>query len=464
MSEVINSENLNAESYKDISNKKIKFPTMIAICIGLVVAQGVMISATQGIGFGGMGFIAAMIAALIISQFNAMSFAELSLMFPKEGTLATYTQKAIGHFPAIVSVFSGYVAVGILALPVEMFLVDALLGELFAGALPERLMPVLLLTVLTITNLIGVDVFARVQNFFASILVCTLLLISVMAITGAFTPHPEITGTHVDWSFAGVLDGSFVGLIVLALWTLVGVEFICPMIQDVDQPEKNIPRAMHLSLFLIFGIFILFMIGASQYLDVETLTGSPIPYLDYAKGVFGQGGLLIATIMAIAATCSTLNTIFASVPKMLHGMAMEKQAFPQLKATNRFDAPWVGILMMALCTLAAYFLFSIDSLLLLVIAAATCWLLAYIIAHINVIVLRKRLPDHKRPYKTPFYPLPQILGILAMIYVALNNSPSPELTQMVYSIAGAILVFLSVVAGLWVKFYMKRGLFEPDMD
>ncbi len=57
---------------------------MMSICIGLVVAQGAMISTAQGVGFGAMTFLAAMVAALAISQCNAMSFAELSLMFLKK--------------------------------------------------------------------------------------------------------------------------------------------------------------------------------------------------------------------------------------------------------------------------------------------------------------------------------------------------------------------------------------------
>ena len=51
-----------------------------------------------------------------------------------------------------------------------------------------------------------------------------------------------------------------------------------------------------------------------------------------------------------------------------------------------------------------------------------------------------------------------------MLYVALNNSPAPEMTHMVYSITGGILLLLSIIAAVWVKFYMKRNLFEPDMD
>ena len=462
---ITDSDNVNMAA-KPAANKmtKLGLPTMMAICIGLVIVQGAMISALQGLGIGGMGFIAAMVVALILAQFNAMSFSELSLMFPQAGTLATYTQKAIGHFPAIVAVFAGYVVVAVLALPVEMFLVDAMLGELLPGVLPEKVVPMIILVIFTVTNLIGTDVFAKAQNFLAFVLVSALVLTGFVAITGASQPHPELVGTTVDWGFSGIMDGSFIGLVGLALWTMVGVEYICPMINEVKNPHKNIPRAMHLSLFMIFCIFLAFIYGASLFLNVESLVSSPLPFLDYANAVFGKGGLVIATIMALAATCSTMNTILAAVPRMLQGMAEQKQAFPQLKATNKHNAPWVGILMIAVLTTIPFLSLGIDSLIVLIIAATTSFLLAYSVAHINVMVLRKRMPNHPRPYRTPFFPVPQILGLIAMLFVALNNSPSPEMTQLVYSITGGILVVLSIIGALWVKFYMKRNLFEPDMS
>jgi len=441
---------------------KMGLPAMMAICIGLVIVQGAMISAMQGVGIGGTTFVFAMIAALIISQYNAMSFAELSLMFPQQGTLATYTQKAIGHFPAIVSVFAGYVVVACLAIPIELFLVDAMLGQLLPGLFPEKFAPIAIVVLLMITNLIGTDIFSKIQNVIAFILIAALLLIGLMAITGS--SHTEVVGTAVDWGFSGVTDGSFISLIALAMWLFVGAEYICPMINEVKNPVKNIPRAMHFSLFAIFGIFLAFIFGASLFLSTETLLGSPIPYLDYANAVFGDAGLFVATLMALAATCSTINTIFAALPRMLQGMAEHKQAFPQLKMVNRFNVPWVGIVMMAVFTMIPFLSLDIDSLIVLVIAATTSYLLAYIIAHIDVIVLRKRLPNHVRPYKTPFYPFPQIAGIIAMLYVMINNSPAPEMTQMIFSIAGGMLLLISLIAAFWVKFYMKRKLFEPDMD
>jgi len=462
MSDITITQSGTTATAHPLVDKKIGLLTMMAICIGLVIVQGAMISALQGLGLGGTAFIAAMVGALILAQFNAMSFAELSLMFPQEGTLATYTQKAIGHFPAIVSVFAGYVVVAILAIPVELFLVDAMVGELLPGMFPEKSVPLLIIIILAITNLVGADVFAKVQNLIAFVLVSALVLLGLVAMSSGSSN--ALAGTPVDWGFGGVMDGSFIGLIALAMWLFVGVEYICPMVNEVKDPVKNIPRAMHYSLFAIFGIFLAFVFGASLFLDTETLLGSPLPYLDYANAVFGDAGLLIATVMALAATCSTINTILAALPRMLHGMAEQKQAFPQLKALNRFNTPWVGIVMMAVLPMIPFLTLDIDSLIVLVISATTSYLLAYIISHIDVMVLRKRLPDHPRPYRTPFYPLPQIIGIIAMAYVIINNSPAPEMTQMIFSIAGGMLLLISVVAALWVKFYMKRGLFEPDMS
>ena len=322
----------------------IGFATMIAICIGVVVVQGSMVSALQGIGFGGAGFLAAAVVAFILAQCNALTFAELSLMFPRAGgTLGSYTEAALGHFPAIVAVYAGYVVVAMFGLSAELMLVDAVIAQLFPGLLPHTVVPLAILAVLAVLNILGTDVFARLQNLLTFAMVAALLLVGLTAVTGSANPAPAELAGAVQWNWDGILDGSFLGLVALAMWLLVGVEFICPLIQEVRDPERNVPRAMMLSLCLVFGIFLLFCWGASRYLALDTLTGSPLPYLDYVDAVFGKAGLIVATVMAVTATCSTVNTVLASVPRMLHGMAVNGQSFPQLKRLHpRFNTPWRG--------------------------------------------------------------------------------------------------------------------------
>ena len=440
------------------------FATMIAICIGVVVVQGSMVSALQGIGLAGLGFLAAFAVAFVLAQCNALSFSELSLMFPRAGTLGSYTEAALGPFPAIVAVYAGYVVVAMFGLSAELMLVDAVFAHLFPGLLPADVVPLGILAALTVLNILGTDMFARVQNVFTFAMVSALLLVGLSAVTGSVNPAPTELAGAVQWNWDGVLDGSFLGLVALAMWLLVGVEFICPLIEEVRRPERDVPRAMMLSLCITFAIFVVFCLGASRFLPVATLTGSPLPYLDYVDAVFGKAGLIIAMVMAATATCSTVNTVLAAVPRMLCGMAANRQSFPQLgKLHPRFNTPWVAILFMAVIIALPFLLLGQDSIVTLLIAASTSWLLAYIVAHLNVIVLRRRLPDHPRPFRTPFYPLPQLLGILGMGYVALHNSPSPEMTKTVYLLAGSVLLVIGVIAALWVKLVMKRGLFQAEL-
>ncbi|WP_243409077.1 APC family permease [Kushneria phyllosphaerae] len=443
----------------------IGFKTMIAICVGCVVVQGAMASALMGFGLGGVSFLAAMLVAAFFALCNAMSFSELSLMYPQAGTLATYTQKAIGHFPAIVSVFSGYVVVAMFGLSAELLLVDALLQTLFPSMLPPHLVPLLLLAALAMLNMLGTDVFARLQNVFTFAMIAAILLVGATALMQSPSPEVVRTAAGINWGVGGIVDGSFIGLVALAMWMFVGCEFICPMINDIRQPEKRIPRAMFLSLGVILVLFTLFCLGAGRYLSSETLTTSPLPYLDLVDGVFGKAGLILATVMGLTATCSTVNTVLASVPRMLSGMADNGQAFKIMgRMHSRFNTPWVGILFLALIVAIPFLLVKPDHIVILLVGASTSWLLAYIVAHIDVIVLRRRRPEHRRPYRTPFYPVPQVLGILGMAYVAANASPSPDMTPMVYTLLGVVLGMVSLIAFVWVKFKMKRGLFEPDMD
>ena len=66
-------------------------------------------------------------------------------------------------------------------------------------------------------------------------------------------------------------------------------------------------------------------------------------------------------------------------------------------------------------------------------------MLAYIITHINVIALRRRYPDAHRPFRTPFYPLPQLFGIAGMVFAIWHVSPSPEMTVPIFA-SGTILL------------------------
>src|SRR5680860_482423 len=80
----------------------IGLPAGIASAVGLVVAASTLVIKGQGIGIGGEGFLISMVIAMLIILFVMFSFAELSGIVPRAGSVNHYTQAALGPFMAIV--------------------------------------------------------------------------------------------------------------------------------------------------------------------------------------------------------------------------------------------------------------------------------------------------------------------------------------------------------------------------
>lgn len=436
--------------------------SLLAVAVGLVVSQGVMVLMLQGAGIAGLGFIIPLAIGYILALTYVASFSELSLMIPRAGSLSSYTEVSIGHFPAILAVFSGYIVVAMFALSAELLLLDFIIDKIYPGVFPPMSIGIGLLGVFTVLNLMGIDLFARLQSALAFIMVLVLLALGLSALGGVANPHTAGIELTSDWNPLGT--GVF-ALVALAIWGFVGAEFVCPLVEESKQPERNIPRSMSLGVTVIFVTIAIYCLGSLFYIPADQLAGSPLPHYDFAQAVFGEAGLTFLAIAAITATCSTVNTSLAAIPRMLYGMAQNGQAFPQFKKLSRTTkTPWVAVLFVAAITGLPMLIMGDDpdAIGLLLISAAIAWLLAYIITHVNVMVLRRRYPDLKRPYKTPFYPLPQIIGIAGMIYAVYYASPAPELSGQIFGAAGVVLGIVSVIGVFWVKLVMKKKLFEPE--
>ena len=435
-------------------------PSLFAIAVGVVVAQVVFVSILQGVGLGGGSFFVAIGIAFILTLCYVFTYSELALMLPKAGSISAYTEVAIGHVPAIIATIAGYLAPAIFALPAELFLLKAVLDKLY----PETFGQIgwIIIIVLALSNILGVDFFAKVQSLLAYIMLTALLVVGIAGFT-----HADSQGGSVAELWEGFKDVDFgvLSLTMLALWSFMALEFVCPMIEETKNPNKNLPRAMLLASVVLALIYTLIALAGYLTVPQAVLAGSDIPHAVLITELFGAWGKPVVAILAITATCSTMNTVLATIPRMLYGMAHNHQ-LPKLfmKVHPKTKTPWVGIVFVALLILVPTILLrgQQDIILILMISAATVWLVAYIIGHINLMVLRKRYPDFKRPFKSPWYPAPQLLGIVGMAYMILNNSPSPEMTLQVYMNAGLIVLIAFVYAGIWVSFKMKKGWFEPE--
>ncbi len=438
--------------------KGLPLPALVATAVGVVVVQSTMISMLNGAGIGHFNFLVAIAISALLALTYVLSFSELALMLPKSGSVSAYTQAALGPALAIIATLSGYVAVALLGIPAELILVDTLLGQVaprLVGLLHYPSLALLLLFCLL--NLRGIDLFARIQSALVAIMFIGLFLIGITGLSagGASLAAQPIT---LDAPLA-------VSLVALAFWGLVGLEFVCPMIADARDPSRNLPRAMMIGLGLIVLVYGVFCLAGMAILPDEKLTGAT-PHVDLALGIFGPTAKVAFAVLAILGSATLLNTVLASVSRMIQGMAQSGQLPALLARENSRGAPAWALVALAAAIAAVRTTLGMDasSILALTVAAAACWLVAYIIVHVDLIVLRLRLPQQARPFRSPLFPLPQLLGIFGMGYVFLNISPTPELAAPIYRNVAAMLGTTLAYSLVWTLFVMRHNPFRPDLE
>lgn len=437
------------------------FKVLFAASIGVIVAQLGMVTLMQGVGIGGWGFIGAMFIAFGLALTNAMAYAEMSLMMPGARSLSSYAEAAVGNFPAILLIFAGYVTPAIFGLPVELILADQILRESLplSLSLPPMFWLVALVVVFAGLNILGADVFAKVQTALSFSVLAFLLVVGLIAISGQAAAPVAGAG----WQQMGQ-NTATVSVVALAFWVFVGSEFVTPLVPEAANAARDLPRAMIGSLVVIFLVQLLFAAGAGAVIPRETLASSPAPHLDYALAVLGPSAKVGFAVLALVASASLLNSVLAAVPRMLQGMAENGQIPSVFKRLHpRFGTPVVSMVFVACLPLLGLAWSGGDpgAILPLTISASVAWILAYVVAQISLMVLRQRHPGASRPFRAPLFPVLPLLAVAGMLFVVSQSSPAPELTAQIIRYTGIVLGLFAVAGAIWVKRVMKRGLFEP---
>lgn len=207
--------------------------SLFAVAMGGVSSQSSFVSILNGAGTGGASFFIALLLAFILTLCYVFSYLELSLMMPKAGGPGTYTTVAVGHFPAIILVLGGYLAVAIFGGPAELMLLERVLDNIYPGVFSH--IGLMLLALLTILNILGINIFSSVQNIIVYVLLVAVLVIGFTGLNGH---DAKGIAPAAFWQQLTNTNGSIFSLTVLALWSFAGLEFVCPLIEETKRPEK----------------------------------------------------------------------------------------------------------------------------------------------------------------------------------------------------------------------------------
>ena len=428
----------------------------VATAAGIVVASTSLVSLGQGFGIAGPGFIIPLSIAMIINLLVAFSFAELSSIVPRAGGINHYTLPAMGPFMGMLAVISGYVIVNIFAGSAESAIPGLVFAEVFAPHLNPKIITIALIIILMLVNIRGIDFFAWLQIGLTTAMIASMVVLGIIGLTGMGKGEPLSTEFLFNPMGMGVLS-----LTALAMWLFIGIEFVCPLAEEIRKPKIFIPLAMFLALVIIYVAKVLYGFASIRYVPLDDLAASTAPHVLAGAAILGRTGQIWMAVVTILAALSTVNTLIASIPRMIYGLSIEGQAPEIFSLLSRWQTPWLSILLVGTFFLIPNLIgiATIEIIVIFILASAFSWFVCYIIAHLDVIILRYRYPQTKRDFKSPLWILPQIIGIVAMIYMMINIFPEPEIKRQIYFFALLFLGLAAIGSALWIKLVMKKNLF-----
>ncbi len=366
--------------------EKLSLPELIAIGVGGMVGGGIF--SVLGLSASVSGHAAPLAFAFggIIALLTGYAYIRLGLHFRSDGGSFTYLERAfkqrnvagIGGWLLLV----GYI--GTMGLYAYTFGVygSAMLGDKFNTPLMHHALASLVLLVFLGVNLYGVKASGGTELLLVAVKVAILAL---FAVAGLMT----IKSDHLLPVFNKGMGGLIMGAALIFV-AYEGFELIPNAVNEMQNPEKNLSRAIFISIIITIIIYIFVALVA-----VGNLTPAEIAkYKEYALAVaakpsLGQMGFLLIGLGALLSTSSAINATMFGTARLGMAMAQDKELPKAFSYTARTKpVPWVSLLVISVITLVFV---NIADLTIISSFASSTFLLIFIAINLSAIRLSKTI-------------------------------------------------------------------------
>ncbi len=377
----------------------------------------------------------------VITVIAAVSYGELSAMFPKAGGQYVYLKEAYNKLIAFLYGWSFFAviqtgtiaAVGVAFSKFAAYLFPALSDENVLFSVSNfklnaaQIVSIITIIFLTYLNSRGVKDSKMLQTVLTIIKIASLIGLIVFGFTLA--AKAEIWNANWENAFQmqsfdkestswfPVIGTGFITAISAAMVGSVfssdawnGVTFIAG---EIKNPKRNVGLSLFLGTFIVSIIYVL---ANLMYLAVIPLENIAFAKSDRvavvaSQNIFGDMGTYIIAIMIMISTFACNNGLIMAGARVYYTMAKDKLFFKKAAHLNQASVPswalWAQCIWASILCLTGKYGDLLDFVVIIV-------LIFYILTIYGIFILRKKRPDAERPYKAFGYPiLPALYIIIA---------------------------------------------------
>jgi APA family basic amino acid/polyamine antiporter len=447
------------------------------IVAGSMIGSGIFIVSadiTRNVGSAGW-LVAVWLLTGFMTLTAALSYGELSAMFPKAGGQYVYLKESYnpllgflygwsffsviqtGTIAAVGVAFSKFA--GYFFPSLEMTDANILMQICFLKIYPAQILSIATIILLTYINTKGVQGGKMIQSTFTitklaslfGLIVFGFLLASKASIWDANWANAwEMKTIASDNSTAPIFGVAILGAIAASMvgsifssdaWN--NVTFIAG---EIKNPKRNIGLSLFLGTLIVTVIYISANLMYLSVLPLNEIANAPADRVAVAASnvIFGNIGTYVIAVMIMISTFGCNNGLILAGARVYYTMAQDGLFFKKAGTLNKHAVPawalWAQCIVAGLLCLSGRYGDLLDMVSFIVV-------IFYILTIIGIFILRKKRPELERPYKAFGYPfLPAIYILMGTCFCVLLIIYKPNFTWpgLIITLLGVPLYYLAL--------------------
>ena len=347
----------------------------------------------------------------LISICGALTIAELTSLLPQAGGVYVFLRESYGDAAAFVF---GWLYV-LITTPTTVAALSVVFAEFLLNLLgvpvdaKVQLIAIAAIVILTVANVLGARVGAAVSGVTTLVKVTALVAI----ILGAFLLGD---GSFANITAGGAVQGSGLARAVAAvIWTYDGWVAVSMIAGEVVAPERLMKRIIIVGMLVIVTLYIganlayLYMMPVGEMSQQKEAIARTV-----MTAIVGPAGGTLIMLAIMTSIFGALNGNLLAKPRVAYAMGRDGLTFAFLgKIHPRWSTPWAAqVIVGAVAIIMVLALRDYDALITYFVVIE--WA-ALIFAVAAVFVLRRRMADAPRPFRTPAYPWVPLFFILGTV-------------------------------------------------
>ena len=438
----ISTQNNNISCHRK-RNKALGVPELIAIALGGMVGGGIFTILGISVSMVGVYTPLAIIVGGMIAFLAAYSYIKLGIYYKDEGAAYSFYKKTFPDSPFAASFIGWWVIFGYistLALYAYTFSSYAISGFAFADSeWVRKLVAGAVILTFMLINIWSVKGMGKIEDLMVYTKLVILVIISFVLINNSQTSIPVLLQGEKDISILSVL---IVASLIFVAYE--GFELVINAVNEMEYPERNIPKAIYSAMFLAIIIYVVISLGAILAIPFEDIIQNKEYALASGAGnVLGHWGTDLVILGALLAASSAISgTLFGASRQM--AVISRDGYLPDFLNRRKNHIPVYAILTMSVF---AFLLVLAGNLkVILEFGSITFLLVSLLMTYANFKI------RHLTASSTVILVLSVmglLFGAILIIYYELMNQPKQLL------IIGGLYVLLT--AGAWIYSKVRSG-------